>query len=43
VVRLLDADEIDLADVTVSPPTLEDVYLVLAGAPAAPMAKGSAA
>ena len=34
VVRVLDADEIELADVTVSPPTLEDVYLALTGAPA---------
>jgi ABC-2 type transport system ATP-binding protein len=32
-VRLLDADHIDLADVTVKPPTLEDVYVTLAGAP----------
>jgi ABC-type multidrug transport system ATPase subunit len=32
-VRLLDADHINLADVTVKPPTLEDVYVTLAGAP----------
>ena len=32
-VRLLDADHIDLADVTVKPPSLEDVYVTLAGAP----------
>jgi ABC-type multidrug transport system ATPase subunit len=32
-VRLLDADHIDLADVTVRPPTLEDVYVALAGPP----------
>jgi ABC-2 type transport system ATP-binding protein len=43
VVRVLDADEIELADVTVSPPTLEDVYLALTGAPAAPSPPGPAA
>jgi ABC-2 type transport system ATP-binding protein len=41
-VRLLDADHIDLADVTVKPPTLEDVYVTLAGAPRpAPPLEGS--
>ena len=33
VVRLLDEDQIELADVTVKAPTLEDVYLALTGAP----------
>jgi len=32
VVRLLDEDQIELADVTVKTPTLEDVYLALTGA-----------
>jgi ABC-2 type transport system ATP-binding protein len=48
VVRVLDAGGLELADVTVRPPTLEDVYLALTVAPsgspgpaAAPATKGS--